>query len=81
MMFRRRAEVFCPGQLVSQVGRFMDQHWKTLRANVDFIALVFNGQQWLFLFRGTTIQASIDFHCFSNRFEITKALVIIERLV
>jgi hypothetical protein len=80
MVFRRRAKILRARQFLRQVGGFVDQHRQTLRANIYFVALVFDGQERFFLLRGTTIQANIIFHIFSDYFEITKALVVIERL-
>jgi hypothetical protein len=43
MMLSRRTEAFCTGQLVSQIGGLVDEYRQALRADVNFIALIFDG--------------------------------------
>ncbi len=50
MVFSRRAEALGAGKFFSQAGGLMEEHRQALRANVKFVALIFNGQQRLFLF-------------------------------
>ena len=40
----------------------MDEGWQALRADVNFISLILDGQQGLFLFTGITVQAIDVFH-------------------
>ena len=81
MVLSRFPEILRAGQFIRQVGGLVDQHWQALRADIDFAMLIFDGKQGFLLFRESAIQTNIGIHHYSNRDEITKALVVFERLV
>jgi hypothetical protein len=72
LMLRWCTKILCAGEFVSQAGGFMNENWQTLRADVNFVALKFNGQQGFFLFGLAAIQADTILHRFSKSLQDNK---------